>query len=103
MQGQPPDTFTLVSLGRFGERARPLRAPLRQAVLVIGLGQVGLRAVAHVREMLRRTLLPRELQANVRLMAVARRRSLREEAMLPREERLLLEMDSLTWTDVPGR
>ncbi len=103
MGRRPTETFTLVSLGRFGERARPLRAPLRQAVLVIGLGQVGLRAVARVHAMFERLLPQRERQANVRLLALARRRSLREEAMLPREERLLLEMDALPWTDVPGR
>jgi hypothetical protein len=94
---------SLISLGEFGERARPLEVPLGEAALVIGLGQVGLQAVVRLRAMLCDLLPPRELQGNVRLLAIARHRSLREEAALPREERLTLHMDQLPWSDIPGR
>ena len=94
---------SLVSLGQFGERARPLQGQLREAALVIGLGQTGLYAVARIHAMLNALLARREWQNNVRLLALARRRSLREETLLPREERLMLDMDAIAWTDVPGR
>jgi len=93
----------LVSLGQFGARTRPMSGEMRDAVLVIGVGRVGLHAVARVREMLQASLPRRELQANVRLLAIARRRSLREEVVLPREERLMLDMEAIAWSDVPGR
>ncbi|RPJ01635.1 MAG: hypothetical protein EHM39_03020, partial [Chloroflexi bacterium] len=93
----------LISLGEFGERAHPLRGDLREAALIIGLGQVGLQAVARVHEMLGAALTRREIQTNVRLLAIARRRSIREEATLPREEKLMLTYDPVSWGDVPGR
>lgn len=98
-----PPAHTLVTLGQFGERARPVNETLREAALVIGLGQVGLQAVARVHAMLSALLTRRDFTANVRLLGIARRRSLREEATLPREARLSLEMDTIQWSDVPGR
>src|SRR5512138_2785015 len=98
-----PAAYPLISLGQFGERARPLRGELHEAALVIGLGQVGLQAVARVHEMLGLMLPRRDLQADTRLLAIARRRSIREETALPREERLMLSLDPLPWSDVPGR
>ena len=98
-----PSVHTLVSLGQFGERARPFHDPLREAALVIGLGQVGLQAVTCVHGMLDALSTRREIQSCVRLMAIARRRSLWEETALPREERLTLDMDAIAWSDVPGR
>ncbi len=96
-------TPALISLGEFGERARPMRGELHEAALIIGLGQVGLQAVARVHDMLAATVTRRDIQTNVRLLAIARRRSIREEAILPREEKLLLTYDPVSWGDVPGR
>jgi hypothetical protein len=95
--------YSLVSLGQFGDRARPSHNQLREASLVIGLGQVGVQAVVRVHEMLGTLMARREYQNNVRLLAMARRRSIREEAGLPREARLVLNMDPINWSDVPGR
>jgi hypothetical protein len=95
--------FSLVSLGQFGDRARPLQGQMREASLIIGLGQVGLQAVTQAHELLNALLAKREMQNNVRLLAIARRRSIREEARLPREARLVLNMDQIAWSDVPGR
>ncbi|MBI5959637.1 MAG: AAA family ATPase [Chloroflexi bacterium] len=95
--------YALISLGQFGERARPGTDQLREAALVVGLGQVGQQAVARVRAMLNVLLARREVQNNIHLLAIARRRSLREEVALPREERLPLEMDAIRWTDIPAR
>jgi len=95
--------YPLTSLGQFGERARPLRAELQEAALVIGLGQVGLQAVARIHEMLGGLLAKREIQSKIRLLAIARRRSIREETLLPREEKLMLSLDPIPWSDVPGR
>ncbi|NDJ74987.1 MAG: AAA family ATPase [Chloroflexi bacterium] len=95
--------YRLVKLGEFGERARPLRADFREAALVIGLGQVGLQALNRIHTMLESVLTRRDMQANVRLLAMSRHRSIRQEATLPREERLTLHMDPLNWSDVPGR
>lgn len=103
MLDHPPAVRTLAALGQFGDRARPVAAQLHQAVLVIGLGSIGMKAVARTHGMLEHLLTRREWQNNVRLMAIARRRSLREEAALPREERLSLDIDTLPWSDVPGR
>jgi hypothetical protein len=99
----PDNTYSLVSLGQFGDRARPVHHQLREAALVIGLGQVGLQAVTRVHEMLGALVSRREYQNNVRLLAMARRRSIREEAGLPREARLVLNMNPINWSDVPGR
>lgn len=103
MLDNPPTVHTLMTLGQFGERARPAQARLNQAVLVIGLGYVGMQATVRIHRMLEHLITRRELQNNVRLLAIARRRSLRMEAALPREERLSLDMDGLPWSDVPGR
>jgi hypothetical protein len=99
----PDNHYSLISLGQFGDRARASHNQLREAALVIGLGQVGLQAATRIHEMLGALLARREYQNNVRLLAVARRRSIREEAGLPREARLVLNMDPLNWSDVPGR
>ncbi len=103
MLDNPPTARTLVTLGQFGDRARPAQARLHQAALVIGVGHVGMQAAIRVHNMLPHLLTRREQQGNVRLLAIARRRSLREEAALPREERLSLDMETLPWSDVPGR
>lgn len=100
-----PDTnnFALVSLGQFGTRTRTFQTPLREAALIIGLGHVGLQAVAHLHHMTSAMLSRRELQANIRMLAIARRRSIRDEATVPREARLVLNLDPIDWSDVPGR
>ncbi|MBN1201439.1 MAG: AAA family ATPase [Anaerolineae bacterium] len=94
---------SLVSLGEFGARARPLREELHEATLVIGLGYVGLQAVARLNGMLHAMLTHRDMHTNIRLLAIARRRSIREESILPREQRLTLDIDTISWGDVPGR
>jgi hypothetical protein len=99
----PDNTSSLVSLAQFGDRARPFQTPLREAALVIGLGQVGLQAITRLHDLLGALMTRREYQNNVRLLAMARRRSIREEAGLPREMRLVLNMEPLGWGDVPGR
>lgn len=58
MPDNPPPALSLISLGQFGERARTGNEQLREAALVIGLGQVGMQAVARVHTMLN-VLLPR--------------------------------------------
>ncbi|MBN1678657.1 MAG: AAA family ATPase [Anaerolineae bacterium] len=103
MSTNSPSAYSLVSLGEFGERARSLHGDLREVALVIGLGQVGLLAVAQLHTMLHVMLTRREIQSKVRLLAIARRRSIRQEIILPREERLMPSMDSIGWGDVPGR
>lgn len=95
--------YTLTSLGQFGERARPIKAELQEAALIIGLGQVGLHAVARTHDMLDAMLSARERQSNIRMLAIHRQRSIREETVLPREERLVLSLDLPAWSDVPGR
>ncbi|HEX3050559.1 MAG TPA: hypothetical protein VHP83_07895, partial [Aggregatilineaceae bacterium] len=97
------ETYSLIALGEFGDRARPLRDELREAALMIGLGQVGLQAVASLHQMVGGLLTRREIQSKVRLLAIARRRSLREDSALPRDERLTLDLDPIAWGDVPGR
>jgi hypothetical protein len=99
----PEDAYSLVSLAQFGDRARPSHNRLREAALIIGLGQVGMQAVTRVHKMLGTLMTRREVQNNVRLLAMARRRSIREEAGLPREARLVLNMNPIHWSDVPGR
>jgi hypothetical protein len=93
----------LTRLAAFGARTRPLNTTLSASILVIGLGQIGLEAVALLQEMLRYTFPPRELQAHTRLLGIAQRRSLSQEQLLPREMRLLLDQETIHWSDVPGR
>lgn len=102
MVDSAPTDSPLVSLGQVGERARPIRAPLNEVALVIGLGWTGLNAVAQVRALLQQTVMRRELQTKVRLMAIARRRTLMDSRLLPREERLSLEMETIPWSEVPS-
>ena len=97
------ETTSLISLGQFGERARTIRAQLDETALIVGLGYVGLHAIAQTRVMLNTLLTRRDIQANVRLLAIARRRTIREEQIVPREERLSLDMEAINWSDVPGR
>jgi hypothetical protein len=103
MPDQASNGYQLVSLGQFGARARPLREGLREASLVIGLGQIGLHTIAQIHHMLGSMLTWREIQNRVRLLAIARRRSILEEALVPREARLSLDQDPIDWSDVPGR
>src|SRR5262245_2167394 len=93
----------LTELGSFGARARPFNAQLRENVLLIGLGQVGLQAIAQIDEMLTQDLAPRERQEHLRLLAIAQRQSIKQEQLLPREQRLLLTQEALRWSEVPGR
>jgi len=99
----PPPECELAALGELGSRARPLTGPLREAALIIGLGQVGLRAVGRLHAMLSATLPPPVLRDQVRLLAIARRRAQRDDVPLPRDARLLLSIDPLPWSEVPGR
>jgi hypothetical protein len=103
MSDQSSSPRTLVSLGRFGDRAYAHRAELHEAALVIGLGYVGLQALGQTRYMLGKLVAGRELQTKIRLMAIFRRRTFREEEIVPREERLSLDMDPVSWDTVPGR
>jgi len=93
----------IIKLGNFGTRTRPFSGGLHQNFLVIGLGQVGLLALAGVHTMLSHALPPRTRQGQTRLLAIAQRQSIRQEQLLPREFRLLLEQEVLPWSDVPGR
>src|SRR5690554_39768 len=99
----PSSDFSLVSLGQFGPRTRPFQMPLSEAALVVGLGQVGMQAIARLHEMVGTMLSRREIQTNLRLLAIARRRSIRDEAAIPRESRLVLNLDPINWSDVPGQ
>ncbi|MBN2304154.1 MAG: hypothetical protein JXQ72_06750 [Anaerolineae bacterium] len=103
MSNQPLSAHTLVALGEFGERARPINNQMREAALIIGLGSIGLQAVARTHDMLESLLPRREFQNNVAILGIARRRTLREELALPYEQRLLLDMEPVDWGDVPGR
>ena len=103
MPNHSSSDFSLVSLGEFGTRTRPFQVPLSEAALIIGLGQVGMQAIARLHDMISAMLTRREMQTNIRLLAIARRRSIRDEAAIPRESRLVLNLDPINWSDVPGR
>jgi hypothetical protein len=93
----------LTEFGIFGARVRPFNTGLKEQVLVVGLGQVGLLALARLNTMLDQTLPPRLKRDHLRLLAIASRKSIRQEQLLPRENRLLFKADPLRWSDVPGR
>lgn len=92
----------LTELGTFGARARPFNTSLCENVLLIGLGQVGLQAIAGIDGMLAQALTPRERQEHTRLLAIAQERSIKQQQLLAREHRLLLNQDPLRWSEIPG-
>ncbi len=93
----------LISPGSLGPRAHPLNTAFGASILILGLGQTGYEAMAQIHEMLRYTQSPRDLQGKIRTLAIAQRRSMQQEQLLPRESRLLLTIDPIRWSDVPGR
>lgn len=93
----------LVQPGILGPRAHPLNTSFGASVLIIGLGQTGFETMALLHDMLRHSQSPRDLQVNTRTLAIAQRRSMQQEQLLHREARLLLSIDAIRWSDVPGR
>lgn len=94
----------LAALGAFGSRARPLDSDLQAASLIITLGSLGQQTAGRLHHMLHQMLTPRQREAQVRLLAIVRRRSLRDDTTpLARHERLLLSLEPIAWSDVPGR
>src|SRR5258708_37361651 len=94
--------MSLVPFGAFGPRAAPLTGDYPVSTLIVGLGQVGWQAVAHVASMVTSSLAPKDV-SHVQYLAIARRPPVLPENRLSRENLLLLSLEETDWAHIPGR
>src|SRR5260221_11157631 len=96
------DDMLLVPFGAFGPGAAPLTGDYPVSTLIVGLGQVGWQAVAHVASMVTSSLAPKDVP-HVKYLAIARRPPVLPENRLSRENLLLLSLEETDWAHIPGR
>src|SRR5258708_10792736 len=94
--------MSLVPFGAFGPRAAPLTGDYPVSTLIVGLGQVGWQAVAHVASMVTSSLAPSDV-SQVQYVEMAAGPPAFPETRLSRENLLLLSLEETDWAHIPGR